>query len=78
LCKKKARSDRVFVERNCTGFHSLAVWGEDAGDACYYDLRNSRLVGTRSFGMGDSICHGSVPPVDAACASKTLVCGATP
>jgi hypothetical protein len=65
---------KVIVGEGCGAFNVLGTRGVDGGDVYYYDAGTLALVGSRSFGMGDSFCRGSVPALDQRCSSERIVC----
>lgn len=65
---------KVVARSGCGTFNMLEVWGIDGGEVYYYDLRTLELVGSRTFGRGDSWCRGSVPLLTPRCEAERVVC----
>jgi len=64
----------VVTREGCGAFNLLGITGVDGGDVYYYDSATLTLVGSRTFGMGDSVCRGRVPVLDRPCTSERIVC----
>jgi len=65
---------KVVAREGCGAFNVLELRGVDGGDVYYYDSGTLTLVGSRTFGMGDSWCRGRVPVLDLQCRSERVVC----
>jgi hypothetical protein len=74
-CTEKSFSwAKVVALEGCGTFHVLGILGVDGGDVYYFDSSTLTLVGSRTFGMGDPVCRGSVPWFDQRCTSERVVC----